>query len=74
MDPLRCGAGEAGAFHPLYEALQTIRAKPVCASFSLDAGRRRSGFGDGGFAGRAAVAQCREYSEELGVELALWAG
>src|ERR1700674_2791728 len=34
MGPLRCGAGEAGAFHPLCEAVQTIRAKPNCASVS----------------------------------------
>jgi hypothetical protein len=27
MDPLRCGAGEAGAFHPLYEALQNNTGK-----------------------------------------------
>jgi len=51
MHPLRCGAGEAGAFHPLYEAVQTIRAKTVCASVFLVFGvRRRSGFPKAGFA------------------------
>jgi hypothetical protein len=51
MDPLRCGAGEAGAFHPLYEAVQTIRAKTVCASVFLVCGvRPRGGFPDAGFA------------------------
>jgi hypothetical protein len=74
MVPLRCGAGEAGAFHPLYKALQTIWAKAVCASFSLypaldgEASARRY------LAGCAVAARRREYSEELGVELALGAG
>jgi hypothetical protein len=40
MDPLRCKAGEAGAFHPLCEALQTIRAKVICASVSFRERRR----------------------------------
>jgi hypothetical protein len=43
MDPLRCGAGEAGAFHPLYEAWQTIRAKTNSASVSLCAVRDTGG-------------------------------
>jgi hypothetical protein len=71
MDPLRCGAGEAGAFHPLYEALQNNTSKNGLRQLFLVCGvRRRSGLGDCVLQ----ATRCREYSEELGVELAPSAG
>jgi hypothetical protein len=45
MDPLRCGAGEAGAFHHLLDALQTIRAKTVCASVAVSRPPGKTGLG-----------------------------
>jgi hypothetical protein len=41
MDPLRCGAGEAGAFHPLYVPLQNNTSKNGLRQRRLVCGLRR---------------------------------
>ena len=73
MDPLRCGAGEAGAFHPLYRALANntgkygLRQRFLCAVLDGEAVSALS------FQSLRLLKRRREYSEERGVELALWA-
>ena len=74
MDPLRCGAGEAGAFHPLYKALQNntskngLRQRFLCAVVDGEAVCAAPFFQS-----TERWNERRQYSEERGVELALWA-
>src|SRR5882762_10273280 len=49
MDPLRCGAGEAGAFHPQWKLWKQYEQKPFAPAFPVCGARvgnlfRRSAF------------------------------
>ena len=74
MDPLRCGAGEAGAFHPLYKALQNntskngLRQRFLCAVLDGEAVCAAPFFQSMGRVERTPAIFGR-----AGVELALWA-
>jgi hypothetical protein len=75
MDPLRCGAGEAGAFHPLYEALQNNTSKNGLRQRFLVSGvRRRRGFQTLFLAAVRAARRSRKYSEERGLNWLLGQG
>ena len=73
MDPLRCGAGEAGAFHPLWKLWKQYEQKPFAPAFPVRAGLEwETRFGDQ-LSKRATVLVTPGIAGKAGVELTLWA-
>jgi len=68
MDPLRCGAGEAGAFHPLCVALQNNTSKNrLRQRFLLCGVRRRSGIRNVFFTQHTGCAKCENIRKRWGL-------
>ena len=67
MDPLRCGAGEAGAFHPLWKLCKQYEQKPFAPAFPLSRGQFETGLGGCYFDARNSYRWRREFLGERGL-------
>jgi hypothetical protein len=75
MDPLRCGAGEAGAFHQFGVPRKQYEQISIAASVSCLKGRlqrRNSPSESRVSAGPKTCGTLRQSSRARGVEVALW--